>query len=380
MTSREAAAHVAKREIVERLRERSLLISTALTLAILAAIILVPPALGLGGDKRYKVAVADGQAERVAQAARAAAPALDARIEIVRVASDAAVRRSVESESSDAGIVGAGDAIVVREKLEDKLGIALQEGSRRLRLRERPPPPLPVRTLAASPEDSDDLQSLAFVAVILLYGQLIGYGFWLASGIVEEKTSRIVEVLLATIRPRELLLGKIVGIGVVGLGQLLLIGTIGVVLGIATGSVDLASDAIGALAFVLAWFVLGYAFYACMFAMAGALVPRQEDIQNSTGPLTFVLVASFLLSFSAIEDPGGGLATVLSFVPPTAPMVSPVRMIAGDMPVAQVVLSVAVLLVSTAALVATAARVYSNAVLRTNTRMKLRDALRAARA
>jgi ABC-2 type transport system permease protein len=114
-----------------------------------------------------------------------------------------------------------------------------------------------------------------------------------------------------------------------------------------------------------------------MFAVAGALVPRQEDIQNSTGPLTIVLVGSFLLSFSAIEDPGGGLATVLSFVPPTAPMVAPVRLIAGDMPLVQVVLSVAVLLASTAALVLVAARIYANAVLRTATRVRPLDAWRA---
>jgi ABC-2 type transport system permease protein len=163
----------------------------------------------------------------------------------------------------------------------------------------------------------------------------------------------------------------------VGFGQLLLIGIVGAGLGIATGTVELASDAIGALAVVLAWFVLGYAFYACMFAMAGALVPRQEDVQNSTGPLTVVLVGSFLLSFGAIEEPAGTLAQVLSLVPPTAPMVSPVRMIAGDMPLAEIVLSVAVLLASAALLVAVAARVYANAVLRTSTRVRLLEAWRA---
>jgi ABC-2 type transport system permease protein len=293
------------------------------------------------------------------------------------VADDGALRRAVNAEDSDAGIASTGDVIVVREQLEEQLGLVLQEGSRRLRAREKPPPPLPVRPFDVGAEDSGELQSLAFVAVILLYGQLIGYGFWLASGIVEEKASRIVEVLLAAIRPRALLLGKIVGIGVVGFGQLLLIGIVGAGLGIATGTVELASDAIGALAVVLAWFVLGYAFYACMFAMAGALVPRQEDVQNSTGPLTVVLVGSFLLSFGAIEEPAGTLAQVLSLVPPTAPMVSPVRMIAGDMPLAEIVLSVAVLLASAALLVAVAARVYANAVLRTSTRVRLLEAWRA---
>jgi ABC-2 type transport system permease protein len=347
------------------------------TLAILTAIVVVPTAIGVGGSKTFKVAVAGPRAQALARAAQPAARALDGRIELVRVASDAAVRRAVRSDDADAGITRAAGAIVVHKELDQDLGVALQEGGRRLRARVQPPPPLPVRTLEAVDTRADQRKSLAFVAVLLLYSQLITYGFWLASGIVEEKASRIVEVLLATIRPRELLAGKILGIGVVGLGQLTLIGSVGAALAIATGTLDLAGDAVGAIGIVLAWFVLGYALFSCMFAVAGALVPRQEDIQNSTGPLTVILVGSFLLSFSAIDDPGGGLATVLSFVPPTAPMVSPVRLIAGEMPAVQVALSVAVLAASTAGLVLVAARIYANAVLRTGTRVKLLDAWRA---
>jgi ABC-2 type transport system permease protein len=374
---RATVALVARREIVERLRERSLLISTLVTLAIVTAIVVVPAAIGLGGTQTFTVAVAGPRAEQLARAAQPVARALDGRIELARVASDAAVRRAVRSGDADAGIPRAADAIVVHEQLDTDLGVALQEGGRRLRQREQPPP-LRVRALQAADTGSDQRQSLAFVAVMLLYSQLFAYGYWLAVGIVEEKSSRIVEVLLATIRPRELLAGKILGIGVVGFGQLLVIGAVGGALAIATGTLDIAGDAIGAFGIVLAWFVLGYALYACMFAVAGALVPRQEDIQNSTGPLTVVLVGSLFFSFAALDDPGGTLATVLSFIPLTAPMVAPVRLIAGEMPAGQVALAVAVLVASTAGLVLVAARVYSNAVLRTATRVKLLDAWRAA--
>jgi ABC-2 type transport system permease protein len=370
-------ALVARREITERVRERSLLISTLVTIAMLAAIIVVPSAIGLGGTQEFKVAVAGPQAERVARAAQPAARPLDARITIVRVASDAAVRRVVRADEADAGITRDAGAIVAHKEIDPVLGVALQQGSAALRHSEQPPPALPVRALEAA-DDTEKQQSLAFVAVLVLYVQLIAYGFWLAAGIVEEKSSRIVEVLLATIRPRELLAGKIIGIGVVGLGQLLLIGVVGSAIAVAAGTLDLAGDAIGAVAVVLAWFFLGYAFYSCMFAVAGALVPRQEDIQNSTGPLTLVLVGSFLLSFKAIDDPGGGLATALSFVPPTAPMIAPVRLIAGEMALVQVLLSAGVLLASTVVLVSLAARIYANAVLRTATRVKLLDAWRAA--
>ncbi|MEA2181263.1 MAG: type transport system permease protein [Solirubrobacteraceae bacterium] len=377
MRPRHAAALVARREIVERIRDRSLLISTAVTLAILAAILLIPPLIGIGGTTTYKVAVAGPQAKQVARAAQRDAKTFDAKIEIVQVADERAVRKAVDAEKADAGLSGDARAIVVRKKLDDKLGNALQEGSRQLRLQAQPPPPLPVHTLLAS-DNSDDLQTITFVAVLLLYFQLVGYGYWLASGIVEEKASRIVEVLLATIRARELLAGKIVGIGIVGFMQLLVIGVGATALGVATDQVSLTGDTARAVGVVLAWFVLGYAFYACLFAVAGALVPRQEDIQNTTTPLSIVLFGSFMLSFAAIDDPGGGLATALTFIPPTAPMIAPVRLIAGEMPVEQIVVSVAVLLAGTAALVAIAARIYSNAVLRTGTRVKLLEAWRSA--
>jgi len=372
---RQAAALVARREIVERVRDRSLLISTVVTLAILAAILVVPTLIGSGGTETYKVAVAEPQAEQVARAAQRNAKTFDAKIEIARVADERAVRKAVDDEQADAGLAGDAGAIIVRKKLDDNLGNALQQGSRLLRLEAQPPPPLPVRALQPT-DNSDDLQSIAFVAALLLYFQLIGYGFWLASGIVEEKASRIVEVLLATIRARELLAGKIVGIGIVG--QLVVIGAGATALGVATDQVDLTGDTVRAVGVVLAWFVLGYAFYACLFAVAGALVSRQEDVQNTTTPLSIVLFGSFMLSFAALDDPAGGLATALSFVPPTAPIIAPVRLIAGEMPVEQIIGAVVVLLASTAALVAVAARIYSHAVLRTGTRVKLLEAWRAA--
>ena len=376
MSRRRAVWLVARREIVERLRDRSLLISTVVTLVILAAIVVLPQALGLGGKERYTVAVSGPQAERVAAAAQRTARAVDAEIEIDRLASPAAVRRAVSDDEADAGLTGAADRIVVRDELEDELGIALQEASRLLRLEARPPPALPVTALEGS-DDSGGRVAIAFVAVFLLYGQLIGYGYWVTMGIVEEKSSRIVEVLLATIRPRDLLAGKVLGIGVVGLGQLLLIGVVGAALGVASGAVDATSDLFSAVPVVLAWFLLGYCFYACLFAVAGALVPRQEEVQNVTGPLLLMLIGAFVLSFTALEDPSGGLATVLSYVPPTAPMIMPVRLIAGEVPVEQVLASVAAILVCTVALIGVAARVYSNAVLRTGTRVKLIDAWRA---
>ena len=128
---------------------------------------------------------------------------------------------------------------------------------------------------------------------------------------------------------------------------------------------------------MLAWFVLGFGLYSCAFAVAGALVPRQEEIQSVTAPLTILILASFFLSFGALDDPGSTLARVLSFVPPSAPMVMPVRMIAGDVAPWEVVVSVLLTLAFAVGLIALAARVYGAAVLRTGSRVTLRAVWRA---
>jgi ABC-2 type transport system permease protein len=112
--------------------------------------------------------------------------------------------------------------------------------------------------------------------------------------------------------------------------------------------------------------------------VAGALVPRQEEIQSVTAPLTILILASFFLSFGVLDDPGSSLARALSFVPPSAPMVMPVRSIAGDAAAWEIGLSAALTLVAAAALVALAARIYGAAVLRTGSRVSLRTAWRAS--
>ena len=128
--------------------------------------------------------------------------------------------------------------------------------------------------------------------------------------------------------------------------------------GIAVGAIEVPSDAIVVRGDRAGWFLLGYAFFACAYAAAGALVPRQEDLQNTTTPLSLVLIASFLLSFAAIENPDGGLARVLSLVPPISAMVMPPRMAAGDVPILDVILSVSLMLLATAILIPVAARLY----------------------
>jgi len=387
VTGRRAVLEVARREVVERVRERSFLVSTLVTLLIIAAVVVLPQVLGGDGVQR-KVAVASPAGAELAAAAQARARALDVTVDVRRAAPGEA-ERLVRDGEADAALVGDPVEVLARDGLDTELEAVLQGASAALRGQEAladegvspeaaraalAPPPLPVRALEGEGGD----EGLAFIATFLLYGQLIGYGFWIAMGIVEEKASRVVEVLLGAVRPRDLLAGKVLGIGVVALGQLLLIGVVSVALALAVGALEVAGDALVPLAVVLGAFLLGYAFYACAFATAGALVPRQEEVQNVTTPLTLLLVASLFLAFAAIDDPGGGLARVATLLPPVAPMVLPVRLIAGEVPAWEVALSVLLLLAATAGLVRVAARVYRSAVLQTGSRIGLRAAWRAA--
>ena len=242
------------------------------------------------------------------------------------------------------------------------------------------PPPLKVTTVEPVDPEADRKGTFAFIAVLALYAQLLTFGYLLASGVVEEKASRVVEVLLATIRPKDLLAGKIIGLGVLGFGQTLVIAAAGLGAAAATGALDIDSDILVAAALAVGWFVLGYAFYAGLFACAGALVPRQEELQSSMTPLTMMILISFFVAFAVLDNPDGTLARVTSFIPFSAPMTMPVRIALGEASAVEIVAAFAITAAAAAALIPVAGRIYSGAVLRTGSAVKLRDAWRAARA
>jgi ABC-2 type transport system permease protein len=219
----------------------------------------------------------------------------------------------------------------------------------------------------------------AVIGVGLLYGLLILFGQFVAQGVVEEKSSRVVELLLATMRPWQLLTGKILGLGVLGLAQIIVVVLVGVGGALAFDVVDIPADLIGTAVTVVGWFVLGYALYASIFAVAASLVSRQEDLGTVLMPTSLVLVGAFVIGIQAASDPGGTLASVTSFVPGLSPLVMPVRQAAGQVALWEIALAVVLMLVAIALVVRLGGRVYSGALLRTSGKTKLREALRAER-
>jgi ABC-2 type transport system permease protein len=390
MATKRVWAIVARREFVERGRDRGFLISTAITLLVLVGVIVATSVLG-GGETRYRLGAVD-DARQVAERSVQAAQLLDVDVELVTASDDAAAVAAVRDGRLDAAVIG-GTEIVVRSEPPTELVGIVQAVSQRMRTEDAlrgsglsddqiraalDQAPLGIRALEPVDDRRRENSAVAFVGVLALYGQLFAYGYWVAAGVVEEKSSRVVEVLLATVRPSQLLRGKILGIGVLGLLQLLLIGVVGLIAAQTVGSLDFPSGAIATIGIVLVWFVFGFFFYAGLFAVAGSIVPRQEDLQSTMTPLTLLIVGSFLIGLNAIGNPSSTLATVASLLPPSAPLVMPSRIVLGETSLLGALLSVAITVGATVALVPLATRIYSAAVLRPG-RVRIRQALRASR-
>ena len=352
---------VARREFTERVHERSFLISTGLTLAIIIVVVALPSLFGFGDPSEYRVS-----SDAAGRAVVERAAALDERFDAVVLVTD-----------DDPDVTLEGGVIKADEEPDDTLVDLLQVANQQLDADARPP--LRVETVEPIDPDRDAKAALAFFAVLMLYGQLLTYGYWVAAGVVEEKSSRVIEVLLATIRPKDLLAGKVIGLGLLGLGQLLLVAVLGVAAAAVTGALEVDGDLLAAIGLALVWFLLGYAFYACLFAVAGALVPRQEELQSSTTPLTMLILVSLFAGFIVNGNPDGTLAHVCAFIPTTAPITMPGRIVLGAAPAWEIAASVAVMVVSTLALIPLAGRIYAAVVLRTGSTVKLSEALRLAR-
>lgn len=390
MRSTRVIGLVAWREIQTRVRERSFLLSGALSLLMIAAITLLPALLD-PDEGPERVAATDARGLRVAAAAARTAPGSEAAIAVERM-TPAAARRALAGDEVEA--VVSADSVTFHESPSETLTAVLQQADSRLKMTaalERAgfapeqrraalqPVPLGVKVVDPRDPEAEARAGVAFVTVLLLYAQLLTFGYFVASGVVEEKASRVVELLLAAIRPRDLLAGKVLGIGVLGLAQLSVIAGVGIATASATGALEVDSEVVSAVALAVVWFILGYAFYATLFACAGALVPRQEELQAATMPLTLTILVGFFLSFGVLQDPDGTLARVSAFIPPLAPMTLPPRIALGEASPVEMIGGVVVCVLAILALLPLAARIYSGGLLGTRTRVRLREAWRGSR-
>jgi ABC-2 type transport system permease protein len=235
-----------------------------------------------------------------------------------------------------------------------------------------------IRALDPAPERDGGQIAAGYVAGILLFLALQTTAQLVAQGVVEEKSTRVVELLLSTIRPWQLMAGKVLGIGAIGLAQVVVV--IGAAAGtaLALGLLDTSSLDLGTtVAWALAWFALGFVTFSLALAALASLVSRQEDVAAVTAPVLLLMIIPYVIGISiAPWDPTNTIVVVLSYLPFAAPLVMPMRIALGTVETWQVLASFALSAALVPVLVWAAGRIYSNAVLRTGARVSLRDALR----
>jgi ABC-2 type transport system permease protein len=188
----------------------------------------------------------------------------------------------------------------------------------------------------------------------------------------------VVELLLSTIRPWQLMAGKVLGIGLVGLIQMVVIGGVGVITALSLDVLTISvSAAVGTVVWLVVWYLLGFLMYSLVFAGLGALVSRQEDVGGVISPALMFVIVGYVIGISVLpSDPGNTLVEVLSIIPVFAPTLMPMRLAMGGVPVWEAVVSVGLVVALIPALVWLAGRIYANAVMRSGARVKLTDALR----
>ncbi|UGT63616.1 ABC transporter permease [Nocardia asteroides] len=384
-------ALIARREFLVQLRAKSFLISTGVVLLALVAGIAGIAAFGGEAEERTATVAVVGD-DSLTPWLESSGAAIGTTVTVAVVPDESAARHEITSGTADAALVpGTGGAVVVTETgLDDELravlASALAGHAQEQALRALEVDPAAVRAAAEvrlderaiDPPDpaAGERAVLSMSVAFVLYLQILLFGVYVAMGVVEEKSSRVVEVLLATVRPLQLLWGKIIGLGVAGLLQLTLYGVAGVGTALGTGVLTLTGTALGTLAGALGWFVLGFLFFAVLYAAAGSLVSRQEDVNSTTTPLTVLIVAMFGIASVAVRDPDGALSATLSWVPPFSAILMPLRIAAGVATPAQIAGTVLLMVAVTAGLSLLAARVYERSVLRTGGTVSWRQALR----
>jgi len=374
---------VARREIVERGRSRGYLVSLIFTLALLLMAFVIPT-LTKGDDTRHLALVGTPPTELQAQI-NAAAGRNKVKVVITAVPDEATAKAQLAAKTIDAALelpadkTGSG-TLTFQEARDATIAEICYEAV--VIVRAGPDVLQPPTTQIVAPPSEDQSSALIFATagIILMFIGIFTYGQWVLTGVVEEKQSRVVEVLLSTIRPRDLLVGKVLGIATLAIGQLAALVIVGLVVSQLSGQVTLPPTTIGGVVQLVLWFVLGFLFYATAMGALGSLASRPDEANNAAMPVTMSATLCYVATLVfVIQSPSGALAQVMTFIPFSAPMVVPMRVALGAIEAWQVVIAIAVMMVAIALLFEAGARVYSGAVLASGSRMKIRDAWRARR-
>lgn len=346
---------VAEREIGSKLRSKSFLISFGILFAI-ALVGVVWLGFTAKNDTGTPVAVTADAQQYVENAGG---------LNVTEVADRAAAEALVTAGDVDAAIVGdsaspTGFTVIAESDVSSSL---------MLQLAQLPP------TELLSPEDATNflgyIAAIGFGIIFLFSAQT--FGSTIAASVVEEKQTRVVELLISAIPVRALLAGKVIGNTILAMGQLLILAAIAVVGLTVTGQTELLQGLGAPLAWFAIFFLFGFVLLAALFAAAASMVSRMEDIGSTTTPLLLLIMGPYFLVIFFWNNPT--VLTIMSYVPFSAPVGMPMRMFLGQADWWEPLLSLAILIATCVAAILVGAKIYQNSLLRMGARVKLREAL-----
>jgi ABC-2 type transport system permease protein len=386
---------VARREILERGRSRGFILSVAFTTLIVVGSFVIP-AIVFGGDNPTRVGIVDPSPPGLQAAIEQSAERFDHKVVVTTYSSSSAADEALTGGGADIvvqvppDLSGPGEIRVKRQpdqataqviaaatvalRVQNVLGESNVDQSA-LADAQRPPE---TRSLQAETEQDQAKFLVANIGAVLILVGIFSFGFTVLTGVVEEKQSRVVEVVLSTVRARDLLMGKVLGIGVLGIVQLGVFIAAALIAAYATNRLVLPTTTPGTVVLLALWFVLGYLLYSTALGFLGALASRQEEASNASTPVTMVAMISYFVAiFAVIDDPDGLVANIATFFPPSAPFVVPLRAAFDAIPLWQIGVAAILTIIGIYILFTIGARVYAGAVLQFGGRIKLRDAWRS---
>ncbi|ADD40296.1 ABC transporter permease [Stackebrandtia nassauensis] len=375
---------VARREILVRGKSKSYLIGLLASAVLVVVVSLLPTFLG--GDDTYKIAVTGTDAPVLAESVPEVGEAHGMKIEADEVDDAAAAKAAISDDKADIAIVD--NKTVIADGEPDQGLLTVVEAVHQRVIAERQlvdagadPDKVSdamkvdtLKTEQVNGEDNTARQVIGYFLTIILFFMVMMPTMYVAMGVVEEKSSRIVEILLSSLRTWQLLGGKILGLGVLGFLNLAVPAGVGLIAATATGAIDYLPSGMGVtIVTALGWWVLGFAFYAAMAGSLGSLVSRQEDINSAIGPMTMLMVASYVVTSIYVWDPTATVSKVLSFIPPFSMLMMPVRAAVNDAAPWEQLLSAAVLAAAAVGMLSIGATIYKRSVMRIGSKVKLTE-------
>lgn len=377
---------VASRALTQNLRSRAFKVVTGLLLLLSIAVVVLPRLL-TGGPPTYTLATVGQTDPAVAAQLGAAARAGDFSIVYTATPNAASVQAAVRNGDATAGLAdgtlyvetnGTGTfpglvaQAVVAQQTASRLAAAGLTPAQVTDLQSIQPP----TQVTIGPVEDQGRAAIGFVLAIVLYLALTFAGNAIATAVGTEKVTRISEVLLAVLRPSQILTGNVLAVGAVTLFQLLVLGAPFAVSLAVSDTTSVPTVAAADVVLAVAWFVLGFVLYAFVFAAAATLVDKVSDVGTAVLPVSVTLVLSYLVTIIVVPaDPSSPLSTAVSLFPLTAPMAMPVRWASGQVPVYQLALSMLLTALTAVLLLALASTIYRRALVLTGRRVSIREVL-----